>query len=204
MTLPPEVYKNTEIALNGLFSNSEMTQNHIRKNHGYHYTPKQLLNEFCTIKLCSSRQSGHSTSLMNLAINKLQSVIFVYPNLKMANRYREVAKSLIGEHNISRDNNQFMDFVGIDSIFSRRFIWCSIESLERLRGIDFSLKVSQLSFSINTDPRMTNPLLPINAICVDCSCFLKHDQRELICHFGDLMVENAMENNFNAYLIMVQ
>ncbi len=200
MTLPPEVYKNTEIALNGLFSNSEMTQNYIRKNPGHHYTPKQLLNEFCTIKLCSSRQSGHSTSLMNLAINKLQSVIFVYPNLKMANRYREVAESLIGHKNLKRDNNRFMDFLDKDHIFCKRFLWNSAESLDSLRGIDFSLKFSQLNFSGQT----TRPLFPINAICVDGSWFLKHDQHELVYGFGNLMVENAIKNNFNAYLIMVQ
>jgi hypothetical protein len=62
------------------------------RNHYQNQTiihPKQWLKEYCTIKMCSARQTGHSSSLLQLAKEHYDNVLFLSPNITMSKRLQE-------------------------------------------------------------------------------------------------------------------
>ena len=91
------VQDNTYQALELLFENSCLMQDYFNKTktHGGVSDAKEL----CTIKLCSSRRSGHSYALVNLALKYFQSALFLAPNLGMTKRLSALvcSKSLVNK-----------------------------------------------------------------------------------------------------------
>jgi len=57
---------------------------------------KQFFKEFCTVRLCSARSSGHSSAIYKLIQNKFEKVVLIYSNISIKNH----SESIIREYNI--------------------------------------------------------------------------------------------------------
>lgn len=120
-------------ALENLYLNSVEYQERIRREGPAYYLRDSIafLKEYCTIRLCGPRQSGHTTSLSLLVQNySLRGNIFL-PSITMANRIRDMYYSgdkrirLYSQSVLVKDmfSGHVIDFIACDcaSFFSKNF-----------------------------------------------------------------------------------
>lgn len=79
-------YENTYEALKLLINNSIYSQ----ENKKYYIeNKKSYLKEFCTIKLCTSRQTGHTTAAIKLCNEYFEKSLFLCNTMDMAKRIKK-------------------------------------------------------------------------------------------------------------------
>lgn len=87
------IYSRTFNCLEGLYLNSLDMQSKYLSNEwsGCYYSKnyKAWLKEYCTIRMCSSRRSGHSFALMDLIKKYDLYGAVLFPNLKMAGIFKD-------------------------------------------------------------------------------------------------------------------
>ena len=95
--LQPIIVENTYIALKGLVDNSWYGQTLMRRS-DFHNGTASFLNEFCTVRMCTARQSGHTSSIVKLMEEYFSSAIYLTPNRQMSERASsKMAQDHVGE-----------------------------------------------------------------------------------------------------------
>ena len=143
------VQDNTYQALELLFENSCLMQDYFNKtktNGGI-----SDYKEFCTVKLCSSRRSGHSSALVKLALKYFKSALFMTPNFEMAKRLNILVsnKSLVKRQTVTEMESEDGDHYYFTS-FSEKI------KFDHIKGIK------------------------LDAILIDCASFLSSSMEEKI------------------------
>lgn len=121
-----KVYNNTYKALVCLFENSYYTQ----------LTLENRINdlcewkEFCTIRMTSSRQSGHTFSIAKLSLEYFDSAILLSANQDMSNHMFETIKNL-------QNNPEFFTKVTPSTLRTSngQYLFGTYENLDRYRGV---------------------------------------------------------------------
>jgi len=86
------VRSNTYQALRMLIENSCIMQDGAQT-----YSDVCLAREYGTIRLCSTRQAGHTHSIARMAVKYFDNVLFLSPNQKMSSHLAEVVLGVIKE-----------------------------------------------------------------------------------------------------------
>ena len=66
---------------------------------------RNYIKDFCTVKMSSSRRSGHTSSMLSVALEMFAKPLFVTENTRMAERLKEI---LMTDFNISKKNARCM------------------------------------------------------------------------------------------------
>jgi hypothetical protein len=163
MTEVSAVYKNTQQALELLIKNSAIAQDMYRNNPRLssftsEECKKGYLKEYCTVRCCTARRSGHSTALVNVVLDTFHNVLFLSPNIAMTERLRDLACATLKEKVLGTSKSTVGEIWGQDDsrYFFKPFTCLKPQSVDALRGYSFE------------------------AICVDCANFLKPKQADVI------------------------
>jgi hypothetical protein len=81
-------YQNTYEALRRLIDNSYYSQLHSSPDTSWKNGSKSYLKEFCTIRMCTSRRSGHTTAACKAAHEYFDRVMFLSPTVEMARQVK--------------------------------------------------------------------------------------------------------------------
>lgn len=163
--------ENTSLALHLLIENSYFAQREARKGlHSGFLSERAWANEYCTIKLCSSRRCGHSAAIAKIATEYFNHAIFLSPNSTSAVRLKEyVTKELTGG-----DEPRIISKITTSEICGERID-------DPIHSYDMSYLFSGYN---NGNPRkdFTNKFrgLTTEAVFVDCSSFLSKSAEEAI------------------------
>lgn len=84
---------NVFIAMQLLIGAAKEVQKTFIDNKSNHVSIKAFLKNFCTIKVCSARRSGHSTAIIKSAVD-FERPLILFPNDDMAKNLKKVAKNL--------------------------------------------------------------------------------------------------------------
>lgn len=76
------MWNNTHIALSALVDNSILTQAKLKAQN----RTDLRMREYCTVRMCTARGSGHSWAAYKVAYEYFNSVLFLSPNLQMRDR----------------------------------------------------------------------------------------------------------------------
>ena len=118
---PSEV---TYLALEGLFFCSWYAQyNAAKKGAIERNGRKSFLKEFCTIKLCTARQSGHTKAIARLAVKYLDKVMFFCPNQGMMEHSKRMIETQLHDKDIRCIKPYHIEFD--DSVFELRTFNCT-------------------------------------------------------------------------------
>lgn len=103
------------------------------------------LNEFCTVRMCSSRGSGHTTSMCKLAKEYFDKVIFLSPNHDMSERLNDCFQNLHSSRieKSSRHKDEIVTQSG-------HYLFGSHNSLNNFRGMDCEAVFIDGTFMLNT------------------------------------------------------
>lgn len=95
--LQDKIGENTYNALKCLIDNcyyaqlvnplSNYSRSHIGRELGY-------FNEFCTVRMCTARQSGHTTAMLKIIKEYFNKAIILSPWLRMSDRLNEIFRKL--------------------------------------------------------------------------------------------------------------
>lgn len=102
LKVKPEILNpcdNTYEALKLLVNNSIYAQQKYCNNSNKNI--KAYLKEFCTIKLCTARQTGHTSAILRLCTEYFDKSLVLYNTIEMARKIREYYNSLYNEDIIS-------------------------------------------------------------------------------------------------------
>ena len=80
--LDTDLNQKTYIALKNLVDNSWYMQTQAYEE-GLHQNCSSFLNEFCTVKMCTARRSGHSTAMVRLCCEYFNKAVIFLPTEKM-------------------------------------------------------------------------------------------------------------------------
>lgn len=130
--LDKQIWENTYTSLKSLVENSYYGQLAFSLD----CRPKcdytiSYFNEFCTVRMCTSRGSGHSTAICRVAREYFSRVIFLSFNLSMAERLRETFCSLEVDSFEFIKNKQEIQTRG-----GGRYWFGSTKSLDSFRGVE--------------------------------------------------------------------
>jgi hypothetical protein len=100
----------------------------------------QYLKEFCTIKCCSSRQSGHTTAIVKYCLNNDDNILVIAPNIDMGNK---IKKRILSENSVA-----LVDCV-IRCYDAYNIYIESIRTFNKARGIAFSTILIDCSSILN-------------------------------------------------------
>ena len=94
-------------------------------------SPVSYLNEFCTVRMCTARRSGHTTAMCKLANEYFDKVIFLSPNQEMSYRLFDYCDSLHSSsiEKSSRHKDEIVTKTGT-------YLFGSHNSLNNFRGME--------------------------------------------------------------------
>lgn len=146
--LDSRIWSNTYNALKYLIDNSYYAQLAFPKNN-LHLTnsldfDKGYFNEFCTVRMCTARRSGHTTALCRVAKEYFDKVIFLSPNLDMSKKLWSHFRSL-------PDNCEFSKVIAgeISTNTGGRYLFGSHLALDKFRGVETEAVFVDGTFSLN-------------------------------------------------------
>lgn len=180
-----EMYQRIAESINLLTQNSMEIQDKLSEtiNNPDSYSPLGYAKEYCTIKVCTARRSGHTTAINYFILNKTaklnQKWAIVYPKQFILETNKknisEYLKSLNGNiatiYNPKEFNNHRIAFKNGGEI---RFI--TINSLDRLRGT------------------------MLDGIIVDCSSLFSEEKIDMLYDHGI----SCMKKNKYKFFIFVE
>lgn len=118
-----KVYFNTYTAMRRLIENSYFKQREIAENGQrlyYESSPMAFFKEFCTVKVCTARQSGHTVAMLRIGKDLFDKSLYLFHNESMRYRIKNMAE---------KDYPQEM-LLG-------RYEFDSINSMDRIIGNNF-------------------------------------------------------------------
>lgn len=138
-------------AMNFLIESSREIQKHlINENKKYiedNDRKLAFLKEFCTIKICSSRQSGHSTAIIKTAVEKFDSSVIItrtdYNTIKIKEQikkdYPDISVSKFDKIICADINSRYLcSLPKIDAIFVDMATFLSFSKLHNIYSIAMS------------------------------------------------------------------
>ena len=163
----PEIVGNrTYSALKALFNNSRDLQKDERIANLRCRDQLSFMKEFCTIKMQSTRRSGHSTAIAKLINEEQRNWAVIAPTLTMNRRIYE----LTFKYN-SNIKKATLDCINFENNKTVRFL--SLNTLDnRLRGFEFE------------------------GIIVDCAFMLSNKQIEKLYKLGETSMRFSREQYF--------
>lgn len=144
------IYQNTYEALKRLIDNSYYSQ----LTHINHNDEKSYLKEFCTVRMCTSRQSGHTTAMCKIAKEYFDKVMFISPQYDMAERLNKCFQTIIytqSQKSIS-ENSEFTK-VTKNEICTKNgyYFFGSQNSLEVFKGREAEAVFIDGSFALTSN-----------------------------------------------------
>lgn len=143
------IYQNTYEALKRLVDNSYYSQ----LTHIDHNDEKSHLKEFCTIRMCTARQSGHTTAMCKIAKEYFDKVIFISPQYDMAERLNLIFCNMVYEQS-QRNISECPEFTKVTkneiSTKNGYYFFGSQNSLDIFRGREVEAVFIDGSFAITS------------------------------------------------------
>lgn len=126
------------------------------------------LKEFCTVRMCTARGSGHTTAICKVAKEYFENAIFLSPTVEMSERLNECFRSL------QVDSSEFVK-TNKHEIFGRngRYLFGTYNSLDTFRGNECEAVFVDGTFMMNNKKEED-----IYTILSPCMC--KYSQRFFI------------------------
>ena len=168
-------------AIDLLMQNSEEAQQEVLRNDiPLNINAQQMAKEYCTIKVCTARRTGHSTAIAQFVLNRTkENWIIITPKLQMVDRVFDI-----------------ISYNSVITIGRRRS--CVIEERSK-RAIKFYDGGSVLGFSdYESDTRLRG--IQIDGILLDCSTFISDKAMDNIYYLGMA----CMTKNELKYFICVE
>lgn len=110
--LVDQIGGNTLHALELLVKNSQLMQRH--RNYDLPaLSDKGFLKEMCTVKLCSSRRTGHSTALVKFAYRNFNGAIFVTKTAEMARRLNHLFLEHVSKEEVVKYTHSLVELIPI-------------------------------------------------------------------------------------------
>jgi len=161
-----KMWKNTYDALKLLVDNSYYAQISFIPQWGCE--EKSYWKEFCTVRLTTSRRSGHTTSVCKLAHEYFDKAIFLSPSL-------EISKNLnLMFRNLQRDNSDYKKITDFEILTSNGgYFFGTHNSIDKFRGIDCEAVIIDGTFSLSHQKEED-----VYEILGPCMC--KHPQKFFI------------------------
>jgi len=151
-----KIWSNTYEALRKLVDNSYYSQ--LAMPPPVKYTIKAYLKEFCTIRMTTSRQSGHTTAVCKLAHEYFDSAILMSPTYEMSKRFCQFLRHVIPDSEITKITKSEL------ATNNGGYYFGSYKSIDIFRGISCEAVIIDGTFDLT--PKKEDELYTVLEPCM--------------------------------------